>query len=170
MKKVIISLFFVFIFSSSILCQDRTGKFGLAILGDPFNPTKNIGISYWKSENLVIEPVIGYSHVNSKSISSTNSFRGSLTGKYYINKKFVDPYIGLKYGYYTIFSKDNSFNDILIGLVGGAEYFFSEWFSAGWEFQFSYINTDDKFSPSNLPINSNILETTQTLILKIYFN
>ena len=170
MYKIIITIIVFFSISTTSFSQDRTGKTGLLIIGDPFNPSSDFGISVWVSNNIIIEPLIGFTQIDPKDIPATKNLRIGLDVKYYFNKKLVDPFIGLKYGYNSIYAKDISFNDISVGILGGSEYFLADWFSLGWEFHFDYTNTDDEYSPMNLIPDSIILHSYQNLILKLYIN
>ncbi len=170
MYRIFITIVIIFSIFTYSYSQDRTGKTGILIIGDPFNPSSDFGISFWASDNFVIEPLIGFTQIDPKGIPATKNIRIGLNVKYYFNKKLVDPYIGLKYGNNSIISEDISFSDNSIGILGGAEYFLSDWFSVGWEFHFDYTNTDNEYSPMNLIPDSKILHSYQNLLLKLYIN
>lgn len=149
--------------------QEERPKLGLMVMGNPFDPPVDIGISIWANNKFVIEPAIGLLSVSPDEIPAATNLNLNLALKAYFNKKIVDPYIGIRFGYNSIFSGDKSYSDLLIGIIGGAEYFISNWFSAGWEFHLNYVKTDKEYSPTDLIPDSKIFYTSQFLILKLYF-
>ena len=169
MKKFILILMIICLFSV-VNAQDRTNKIAFLIVGDPFNPPADLGLTFRIDNNISIEPIIGFTSINHDEIPSQSNFRFGLGIKKHMNTNKVDPYFGLRLGTNVIFTKEKNYTDFIFGAVGGAEYFLSKWFSAGWEFQFNFAKTDDEFSPSDMIPSSKLFYTSQFLMLRLYIN
>ena len=128
-----LSMFFVvsLLFINISLGQDRTGQLGIVFLEDFSSKPLNYGFSFWTSNTFSIELIGGFESMEIQDNSGT-LYNFGLGGMYHFNKRKLVPFIGARFLYSNLSNNNKSYSDFVVGIVFGAEYFFSDWISWDW--------------------------------------
>lgn len=169
MKKLML-LLFVYLFAVSSFAygqETRSGKIGLGYNGIFQSATNDFNLTFWLSQNIVLEPKLGFKYLDIEDGDGTNIKAG--VGLLAAFEEFVVvPYLGGRIN--GIFANTGeTYSDIKLSFVFGGEYFVTDWFSAGAEIRLNYIDTDEDFSPGYGVADATIIESEQVLNLKVYF-
>jgi hypothetical protein len=167
LKKSIYIFFMVFAFSSFLTSQDRSGKIGMVLLEDFSSDPLNYGFSFWFTNHTSVELIGGFKKIDLGDNSGT-LYNFGAGGLYHFGSRKIVPFLGGRFLFSNLSSDKKLYSDLMLGIVFGAEYFFSEWISIAGEFQLNYIETDDKFSPSDHPADASIFKTYRYLVLRLY--
>lgn len=149
--------------------QDKSGKVGIGYSGDLSPRSNSLGMTIFLSDLFTIEPQLGLTSIDVEDNSGT-AWRIGLGLIYRLKNFVVAPYLGFRVQDNILSGGDESYNDLIMSLVFGGEYFVSEWFSVSAEMKLNYIQTDDEYSPTYDISDANIFETEQALNIRIYFN
>jgi hypothetical protein len=175
MRKLFYSAFAAAILFTSVSFaqENRAGKFGIGYSGNFSKNSNSLSGTYWASDKFKIEPEVGVSYTKVDAIDGLN-WRLGIGFVYTLSDLPVLPYIGLRAKAIILSLKEEHFDDthedLVFTLAFGGEYFVSEWLSAGAEMRINYVDTDGSFSPAYGIAKATIVETEQTINLKIYFN
>jgi hypothetical protein len=166
--KSITSILFILIFIVNTCSgQKHAGDIGLVLMENFSSDPINFGFSYWFTNQTSVEFIGGFENTDLDDNSGT-LYNLGLGGLYHFGTKKLVPFVGGRFLYTSITSENKSYSDLLLGVVFGAEYFFSEWISLGGEFQFNYIETDKEFSPSQNVADATIIKTERFVVLRFY--
>jgi hypothetical protein len=170
MKKFIIPLFLLTVIMVVELSaqQNRTGKIGIGYSGNLSSHSNEIGMSVFVTNDLSIEPQIGFQSIDIEDNSAT-AWKLGLGFQYRLNNFVVMPYLGARVKYNMVSGGGETYGDLILSLVFGGEYFVSECFSVGAEMRLNYIKTDDSFSPTYDIAKASIFESEQVLNIRLYF-
>jgi hypothetical protein len=170
MKK----LFVLFLLLTSILTavlsaqENRAGKIGIGYSGNLSAHSNELGMSFWVSDLITIEPLVGFQSVDIRDNSAT-AWRLGLGCLYRFNDFGVSPYIGARIKDNFVSGGNKTYSDLVLSLTFGGEYFVSEWFSVGAEMRLNYVKTDKEFSPVYGIPGASIYESEQVLNIRLYF-
>ena len=168
MRNKLFLIFLVFILTHNIsFGQDQTKRFGIVLMEDFTSQPLNYGFSLWINKSTSIELIGGFESMDIEDNSGTK-FNIGVGGLYHFGIKKLLPFAGARFLFSGLTISDKSYSDILLAIVFGAEYFFSEWISLSGEFQFNYIETDSEFSPGGYAANAKIYKTGRFLVLRFY--
>lgn len=139
MKKIFTFSFAAILFAYSLFGQEKRS---IGLSGSLQSNQLGISLPIWVTKNVVIAPV--FQIASAQNIGT--DFAIGIVPRYYFKTEKVSPYIGLKAGIanFNPSSKnliDKSSKDIIVGLAGGAEYFFTEKFSMGVEAQLNFTKS-----------------------------
>jgi hypothetical protein len=166
-KAYLASFIIIILFVNSSYCQDQTGKFGIVLLEDFTSEPLNYGFSLWINNSTSIEIIGGFENIDLDENSGT-LYNLGIGGIYHFHKNKIMPFLGGRLLYSNLSSEGKSYSDLSIGLIFGAEYFFSDWISLSGEFQLNYIDTAKEFSPSNNTPNAKTIKTARFIVLRFY--
>ena len=153
---------------ASSFAGGTSGQKGIGFLVTDISTSLNLRI--WLSEKITIEPTFSYSHTSpGTSASRTNLGPGLGIAAHWKSGQDLRPYIGGRISLGITSSGGAKFVDIAIAPVFWSEYFFSDHFSIGGEFQVIVILTDDDFSPFGLTRRTTYVQTAQVLTVQLYF-
>lgn len=170
MKRILlVAMSVFFVIAATAIGQERGGKVALMIMRDPFDPPLDLGMTFWINNKVTLEPVLGFSYIKPEAGDGGTNFRLGVGGKLHFGERDVTPYIGSRLAYNLLSGGGESYSDFVFGTIFGAEYFLSDWFSAGWEFQLNYSVADKEYSPSGLQPGAKTLNTGQLMALRLYF-
>jgi hypothetical protein len=170
MKKLFVPLFLLTVILTVELSaqQNRTGKIGIGYSGNLSSYSNELGMSIFATNDLSIEPQIGFQSIDIEDNSAT-AWKLGLGFLYRLNNFDVMPYIGARVKYNMVSGGGEKYSDLILSLVFGGEYFVSEWFSIGAEMKLNYVKTDENFSPTYDIANASIFESEQVLNIRLYF-
>jgi hypothetical protein len=168
MKNIIIASFVILLLiMNPSMAQDRTGKLGIVLLEDFTSDPLNYGFSLWINNSTSIELIGGFENIDLGDNSGT-LYNIGVGGIYHFGNKKIVPFVGSRFLYSSISSENKSYSDFKVGVIFGAEYFFSEWISLSGEFQLNYIETAKEFSPSYKAADAKIIKTARFIALRFY--
>jgi hypothetical protein len=123
-------------------------------------------IPIWTGSNNVMAPGVGVITIG----SGGTDLRLGLTDRIYLNTdKNIMPFLGGRAGILMAMpNSGESTTDLVFGLLGGGEYFFSDNFSIGIEAQINFSISDEKSSRFGNPGETNI-NTASMIFASIYF-
>ena len=168
-KHTISFLGFVLLFcllNNSAISQERAGKFGIGVIAS--SSSQDLLFKYWLSSSFSLQPAFGFSIVSPDEGETVSNFRLGF-GLLGYKSGQLSPYYGFRFSANILSGGGESNSDILIAGVFGAEYFFSEKFSIGGEFQLILGLADDEFSPSGFSFGSTNYFTGQFATFNFYF-
>ena len=170
MKKLFVPIFlFTAILTVELSAQEnRAGKIGIGYSGNLSAHSNELGMSFWVSDLITIEPMVGFQSIEIEDNSAT-AWRLGLGCLYRFNDFGVSPYIGARIKDYLVDGSDKTYSDLVFSLAFGGEYFLSEWFSVGAEMRLNYVKTDKEFSPAYGIPDVSIYESEQVLNIRLYF-
>jgi hypothetical protein len=170
MKKLfVLNLLLILFFATEISAQqDRAGKIGIGYSGNLSAHSNELGMSFWVSDLITIEPQVGFQSVDIKDNSAT-AWKLGLGCLYRFNDFGVSPYIGARIKDNLVSGGSKTYSDLILSLAFGGEYFVSEWFSVGAEMRLNYVKTDKEFSPVYGISDASIYESEQVLNIRLYF-
>ncbi len=166
-KNIFITFITVLILNSLTYAQGRAGKMGLVFMEDFVSQPLNCGFSLWINNSISVELTGGLERINIKDNSGT-LYNLGLGGLYHFGEKKIVPYIGSRLLFTNLYNSTESYLDVMVGLVFGAEYFFSDWISLAGEFQFNYLETAREYSPTGNAPDATIFKTGRFIILRLY--
>ena len=138
--------------------KNRPGEGSVGISASLQSDQTNIKVPIWASENLVIAPVVGLTHID----DNYSRLNVGINPRFYqtLGSDFAT-YIGFQ-GLlrYTSPEAGDEDSDFLIGAGGGGEYFLDEHFSLGVEGQLNFLLEDNE---------SNAIFTSAALSGTFYF-
>lgn len=167
-----IRLLFLVLFAATLPASSfaggTSGQIGIGFLVTDISTELNLRI--WSSKNITFEPTFSFSHISPENSGSLTSYVPGLGfAAHWKSGEDLRPYIGGRISLNIASFSSSTFTDIAIAPVFGAEYFFSDHFSIGGEFQLVVILTDDDFSPALLASNATYIQTAQALTVQLYF-
>ena len=166
-KRIIITFILLFISYDFSFAQDRKGKMGLVLMEDFVSQPLNYGFCLWINNNTSIEVIGGFEKMNIKDNSGI-LYNIELGGLYHFGKRKIVPFIGARLLSANLSNNRESYSDLVLGLVFGTEYLFSDWISLAGEFQLNYTETDKEYSPTGNATNATIYKTGRFIILRFY--
>ncbi|MCH9031248.1 MAG: hypothetical protein IIB00_03180 [candidate division Zixibacteria bacterium] len=153
---------------ASSFAGGTSGQTGIGFLVTDISTSLNLRI--WSSENMTIEPTFSFSRIFPKNSGSLASYQMGLgIAAHWKPGEDLRPYIGGRISFDIASFNDETYADIAFSPVFGAEYFFSDHFSVGGEFQVIFVFTDDTFSPALLATNATYIQPAQALTVQLYF-
>lgn len=152
--------------SKEKLPTDRTGKKGIGIIVSDING--DLQFKYWLTRYLCLQPVVGMSIISPDEGDTGINYRLGL-GILGYNIKRLSSYYGIRGAISVLTNGEESYQDIGVAFVYGVEYFISEQFSFGGEFQFSVWAADEDFSPGGFNFGSTNYSTVQLASFNFYF-
>lgn len=127
MKKTTLFLIFSLCFiSANSFSQERAGKIGMLIMGDPFKPNVDLGMTFWLNSTETLEPALGFASIDPDEGTTQTNLRLGLGWKHYFNQNEIAPYIGSRVAYNSLSGGGDSYSDLIIGAIFGVEYFLSK--------------------------------------------
>ena len=166
-KRIIITFILLFISYDLSFAQARKGKMGLVLMEDFVSQPLNYGFCLWINNNTSIEVIGGFEKMNIKDNSGI-LYNIELGGLYHFGKRKIVPFIGARLLSSNLSNNRESYSDLVLGLVFGAEYNFSDCISLAGEFQLNYLETDKEYSPTGNAPNATIYKTGRFIILRFY--
>lgn len=141
-KSLIVALVLLLTGTSIFAQSGRANKFGVGL--ENISSSPNLMFKYYASDNFSMDFILGAdlkflgadAPVGQTKVDGYN-LRFGLAGSYYFNVDKVSPYLGLQAmlgikqdaGYYDV--EPDPKNNLMIGLIFGADYFLVEKFSVG---------------------------------------
>ena len=160
---IVLSLFTA---AGNCVAQERAGKAGIGI---PFpSPILDFEFKIFASNNIALEPSLGYHRISRDQASGTNLILGMGISYNWADDKLVK-YAGITGGISTLSSGDKSYTDNIIGGRFGLEYFLIDHLSAVGELQFNIVGADDTLSPAGLAAGTTNYNTAEVLAVRFYF-
>jgi hypothetical protein len=166
-KNMALTMITFFILTGLLLAQDRQGKMGLILMEDFVSQPLNCGFSLWINNTTSIEVIGGFERMNIKDNSGT-SFNIGVGGLYHFGEKKIAPFVGARFLSANLANGKQTYSDLVLGLVFGIEYFFSDWISLAGEFQLNYMETDKEYSPTGNAADATIYKTARFIVLRFY--
>jgi len=150
-----------------VFSQNYAGKFGLMFSTTPSMSYSNIGFSYWLNNNVSLEPTFGFYNTSLSGNSSTMMTPGARVIFHMSNNK-LKPYVGGAFNAFMSTANSDTYTDIMISGLYGAEYFLTKWFSIGGEFRLDFVIANKDMSPLGYAPESTVIKTANTIILRFY--
>lgn len=166
-KKIFVFYILLLLLINSSIGQERAGKIGIVLLEDFTSKPINYGFSLWINNNSSIELIGGFENIDLGDNSGT-LYNLGVGGLYHFGDKKIVPFGGIRLLYSNLSSENKSYSDLSIGVIFGAEYFFSDWISLSGEFQLNYIETAEEFSPSQNTPDAKTFKTARYIVLRFY--
>lgn len=125
----------------------------------------DIQMPIWISNSLVIAPAIGLVWAE----DAGSDVRLAISARYVPHREKLAPYVGLRIGMLKASpAQGTGTTDVVVGLMGGGEYFLSDQFSLGVEPQLNLTISDEKSTRFGTPGKKN-LNTGAAVFATIYF-